>query len=147
MADLIALGRRAIAAGFRWEAGCRIIYGGPDRAESHGLHGVPARILVVYRDCPDAGGVLVYGEHDGDKAGCWEEHRTIGVPRRVPDFSDPATVGILEAQVAADCDLYTACFVKDSGWSIEVNDRHTYGDTKAEGLVAALEALKGVIRG
>jgi hypothetical protein len=64
----------------------------------------------------------------------------------VPDFTDPATVGVLLAAVreAWACPTLSAawCFVPHPGgdWFVPRIPADAYGDTEADALIAALEA-------
>jgi len=62
---------------------------------------------------------------------------------RIPDLTDPATLGCLLALVReawGDADIFGLHYHCDGGWCVEINDRHFYGDSMAAALVAALEA-------
>jgi len=80
-ADAKALGLRALAAGFEWAAGC--------------LDGADAVRLLVN----DAGHWL-YFEYWGE-AEWYTGHAANCLHRMWPDFRDPATTGVLTAQVRA----------------------------------------------
>ncbi len=131
MSDATAkeLGLEALAAGFEWAPGC--------------LDGSDAVRLLV-DDC----GHWVYFEYCGQDD--WHaDHAVNCLYRMWPDFRDPATLGVLLAQVRAalaDGDthaerLFTGEWAVFNQHGNLVSDK---GPTEAHALVAALQAAKEV---
>ena len=116
------LARRAVACkGWRWMPGMLDTTGGR---------------FICYADCGEA--AWVRRADDGCE---W-----LPVDERLPDLTDPATVGCLLALVReawGNDDLGTMRWDARSRWCAETTDfpyRAFYGDTEAEALVVAWEA-------
>ena len=124
--DSLDLSRRAVAAGWRWQAGALV------RTDTSKM-----RI-----DGADVDGKPVRYETRGygDKCACYVGWRTEEV---LPDFHDPATRGVMLQQVRERWDAPTICTDCDGlRWSVVRVDGTVlaYGDSETAALVCALEA-------
>jgi hypothetical protein len=137
--DWPALGRRALAAGFAIADGVRI-------RRADGI-GAPLRLYAVRNDGGDLG-IVFYVAGWVDDPNFWRDDEWRAY---VPDFSDAATLGVLEAQVRERVPFVAVAY--DGRWIVYVDQRdggslrgsRALGDgpTLAEAWIAALEAAKG----
>jgi len=115
-----AFGLRALKAGFRWAAGVLAMYDGSDPKEH--------RLCFWYDHegewCP----VMSAGGHQMTPSWGWPAKGS----GWWPDFRDPATLGVLLAQVREAWESGSLVYRPWTLWA--------YFDTEAEALVAALEA-------
>jgi hypothetical protein len=117
--EMIALGRRALACkGWRWMRGMTSMEGGT---------------FIAYTDCDEAFWLM----HPDD--GCDAEP----VAWRLPDLSDPATLGCLLALVRKAWGDSKTCArpdLEDDVWYVVTRSGLAFAASEAEALVAALES-------
>ena len=147
--EMIALARRAVACrGWRWMVGMRTVHD-----PEYGVTGVPQTWVLPVSD----GGLIDVGQHYQRRgpfaAALGQCVPGGGLGTRLPDLTDPATLGCLLALVREAWGS-NRCFVRrDPSWFMlcptppaeAARIGHGWsgpftGDTEAEALVAALEA-------